>query len=157
MDSSASTVTVAAVYKGIDVFAGNFANEMIDESALRDLKKLRRLNFTVKYVYSNAFKITAQSARAKVKLWQDAGFVEKIGILRETNSTKPSDVFGIVNPLIGKFMFSNLSAQEFANKKLKACVCGLLLIRDWDENPEYHCQSCGRSGSIPKIPSTEEQ
>lgn len=151
IDPNVDVLSVDAVYKGIDVFATNFAGETVETSILRDLKKVRRTNFTVKHIYSNVFKFTQQAGISKVKQWQDIGAVERIGSVKEGKAYKPSNVFGLTNPLIGKYMFGELSAYEFCDKKLRVCTgCDTLLIRDWDQQPAATCHKCDRSFDISK-------
>jgi hypothetical protein len=150
IDAAARVLSVEAVYRGIEVFAGNFAGETVDAAILRDLKKIRRANFTVKHVYSNVFKFTQQAGIAKVKQWQDAGIVERVGSIKETAKSKPSNVFALTNPLVGKHLWNDLSALDFCERKLRVCSeCGALLIRDWDERRETVCHRCDSSQKIP--------
>jgi hypothetical protein len=143
LNPSAATLSVPAVYRGIEVFANNFANESIDGSVLRELKKLRQVNFTVKHVYASVFKFSPQAGIAKVKQWQDGGIVQRIASIKETKGSKPSNLYGLSNPLVGKHIFPDLSAFEFWDKKLRVCPgCDALLIRDWDERPESVCHRC---------------
>ena len=142
MDPNASNIRVAAVFKGIDTFAANFANETVDPAILRDLKKVRRVNFTTRHVYSDVLKISQPSGMGKVKSWQDAGVVELIGSVKEAKGSRPSNLFGVTNPLIGKYIFKEASAVDFMLKKLRVCECGTLLIRDWDTAQEVTCHRC---------------
>jgi len=143
INANSGSITIAAAFRGIEVFANNFANETIDPAMLRDLKKVRRTNFTVKHVYSNVFKFSQQAGIAKVKQWQDAGIVERIGTVKETKGSKPSNLFGLTNPLVGKYMYSDISAADFVDRKMKVCSrCDALLIRDWDQNADATCHKC---------------
>ncbi len=150
MDPSASAISVAAVFKGIEVFAANFANENVDPGILRELKKIRRVNFTVRHVHSDVFKISQPAGIAKVRQWQDAGVIERIGSVKETKGSKPSNLFSLTNPLIGKYMFGELSASEFLTNKLRVCACKALLIRDWDRPSDGSCQHCDATWQAPK-------
>jgi hypothetical protein len=150
MNPSATKISVPAVFQGIEVFAANFANENVDPGILRDLKKVRRVNFTVRHVYSDVFKISQPAGISKVKQWQDAGIVERIGLVKETKGSRPSNLFSLTNPLIGKYIFKELSASEFMAQKLRVCdSCGALLIRDWERASEATCQQCDKSWTIP--------
>lgn len=155
IDAGVSQLSPEAVYRGIEVFAGNFANETVDAAMLRDLKKLGRTNFTVKHVYSNVFKFTQQAGISKVKQWQDAGLVERIGSVRETKTGKPSNLFALTNPLVGKYLFSDVSASDFCDNKLRACSgCDTLLIRDWDRRRDTTCHRCDIAQRIPNGDAT---
>ena len=152
LNPHANALSVAAVYKGIEVFAANFATETVEGGMLRDLKKIRRVNFTVRHVYSDVFKISQPAGIAKVKQWQDAGLVERIGTTKESKGSKPSNVFSLTNPLVGKYIFGELSAVEFSANKLRVCgTCDALLIRDWDQSSETTCHRCDSFHIVPAI------
>jgi len=154
MNPNASSISVAAVFKGIETFAANFASESIDPAVLRDLKKVRRVNFTTRYLYSDVLKISQPSGMGKVKSWQDAGVLELIGSVKETKNSRPSNLFSLTNPLIGKHVFSEVSAADFVERKLRVCNCGVLLIRDWDTAVDATCHRCDKSWAIPQAKRT---
>jgi len=155
IDDKAKLISPDALYKGIEVFASNFAHETMEQGTLRELKKLRKTNFTVKHVYSNVFKFSQQAGITKVKQWQDAGIVERVGTVKEGKAYRPSNVFGLTNPLIGKHLFGEMSASEFCDKKLRVCTgCAALLIRDWDQNPKATCHRCDRGFNLSSSPSS---
>ena len=52
------------------MFARNYTNEIYSEAVVRDLQKLKRADFTVKYVYNDIFKFTQQAGISKVKVSQ---------------------------------------------------------------------------------------
>lgn len=143
INAGADKISPPAVSRGLDVFAKNFAHETVPKNVLRELKRLGQVNFTVKHIYSNVFKFTQQAGIAKVKQWQDDGIVEKVGPIRETTGSKPSNLYGIRHPLVGKCVFADLSPFEFTQKKLRVCSsCDTLLIRDWDIKKEAVCHRC---------------
>ena len=79
-------------------------------------------------------------------LLRAAGIVERIGSVKEMKGSKPSNLFSVTNPLIGKYIFKELSASEFVRQKLRVCDgCGALLIRDWETASEATCQYCDKS------------
>jgi hypothetical protein len=58
LDSSGKKISTDAIVKGFAVFAKNYTNEILPENFVRDLQKLKRADFTVKYVYNDVFKFT---------------------------------------------------------------------------------------------------
>jgi hypothetical protein len=136
-------LSYVAVARGITTFAKHFAYETTEPNTLRELKKLRQVNFTVRHISSDVFKFTQQAGIAKIKTWQDVGVVEKIGSIQELSGSRPSNLYGLTHPLVGKYILSDLSPQEFAGNKLRLCdVCNTLLIRDWDTRSEATCHRC---------------
>ena len=142
MDSSARELSVAAIVKGFDVFAKNYANELFEDNIIRDLQKMRRADFTVKNVYTDVFRFTQQAGMTKVRSWQDAGVVEQIGAIQETQGVRSSNHYGVSNLLVLKYMFPELSVFELMNRKIRTCQCGRVMVRDWDRKPEHSCESC---------------
>jgi hypothetical protein len=58
LDSTATTISREAIIRGFDVFAKNYTNEILDEGIIRDLQKIKRADFTVKYIYTDIFRFT---------------------------------------------------------------------------------------------------
>ena len=134
-----------AIVRGFEVFAKNYTNEILPEAMVRDLQKLKRADFTVKYVYNEIFKFTQQAGISKVKSWQDVGVVDQMGVIQETKGARSSNHYGLTNPLVLKHMFSDMNVFELRSRKMRLCQCGQLLLRDWDLNPEQTCNNCQRS------------
>jgi hypothetical protein len=125
------------------VFAKNYTNEILEESITRDLQKMRRADFTVKYIYADVFKFTQQAGMTKVRSWQDAGVVQQIGVIQETRGVRSSNHYGVSNLLLLKHMFPELTVFDVMERKIRICSsCGQALVRDFDRSGEHSCQNC---------------
>ncbi len=147
ISSSSTQLSMEAIIKGFDVFARNYTNEILQESIIRDLQKMRRADFTVKYIYTDIFKFTQQAGMTKVRSWQDAGVVDQIGAIQETRGARSSNHYGVSNLLVLKHVFPELTVFDLMQRKVVTCTCGQVLIRDWDRNAEQTCQNCQKTVS----------
>jgi hypothetical protein len=145
LDSSSDRISAEAVIRGFEVFARNYTNEILPEGSVRDLQKVKRADFTVKYVYNEIFKFSQQAGISKVKSWQDLGVVDQIGVIQETRGVRSSNHYGLTNPLVLKYMFPELNVFELWDRKMRICECGTLLLRDWDINGKQTCHGCQRA------------
>ena len=154
-DASSNMVSERAVLTGIELIAAAIAAESVPENILRDLKKLKRADFTVTNVYADVFRISQGSGTQKVQSWQDSGAVIKIGNRQEKRGNRPSNVYAVTSPIVLKHIFSDINALDFAEKKMRLCECGQLVLRDWDSSKNQSCHACERSLSeSPRTPLT---
>ena len=142
IDSSATVLSKEAIVRGFDVFARNYVNETLEEGIIRDLQKMRRADFTVKYVYTDVFKFTQQAGMTKVRSWQDAGVVEQIGVIQETRGARSSNHYGVSNLMLLKHVFPELTVFDVIERKIQICNCGQVLVRDWDRVGSHTCHNC---------------
>jgi hypothetical protein len=142
LDADVSAVSERAVLAGIEQIAASIAAETVPENVLRDLKKLKRADFTVTNVYADVFRISQGSGTQKVQSWQDSGAVIKIGNRQEKGGNRPSNVYAVTSPVVLKHIFSELNALDFAEKKMRVCECGQLVLRDWDSSRNQSCHAC---------------
>jgi hypothetical protein len=141
-DWTSHTVTERAVLAGIEVIAAAIAAETVPENVLRDLKKLKRADFTVTNVYADVFRISQGSGTQKVQSWQDSGAVIKIGNRQEKRGNRPSNVYAVASPIVLKHIFADTNALDFSEKKMRLCECGQLILRDWDSSNVQFCHAC---------------
>jgi hypothetical protein len=141
-DATSPVVTERAVLAGIESIAANIAAETVPENVLRDLKKLKRADFTVSNVYADVFRISQGSGTQKVQSWQDSGAVIKIGNRQEKKGNRPSNVYAVTSPIVLKHIFSDMNALDFSQKKMRLCECGQLVLRDWDSSRNQSCHVC---------------
>jgi len=142
MDAKSNQVTERAVLAGIEVMAAGIAAETVPENVLRDLKKLKRADFTVTNVYADVFRISQGAGTQKVQSWQDSGAVIKIGNRQEKRGSRPSNVYAVSTPIVLKHIFSDINALDFSEKKIRTCECGQLVLRDWDASQNQSCHAC---------------
>jgi hypothetical protein len=156
INSAARSISMEAVVRGFEVFAKNYSSEILDEGIIRDLQKIRRADFTVKYVYADIFKFTQQAGMTKVRAWQDAGVVEQIGAIQVTKGARSSNHYGVSNLLVLKNMFPELNIFSLMDLKIRMCKCGQVVVRDWDRNSANACQNCQNlvGPTAPKVEGT---
>lgn len=142
LNSRSSAVSERAVFAGIEDIAAAIAAETVPENILRDLKKLKRADFTLTNVYADVFRISQGAGTQKVQSWQDSGAVIKIGNRQAKRGSRPSNVYAISSPIVLKHIFSDTNALDFSEKKMRHCECGQLVLRDWDRSRDQSCHSC---------------
>jgi hypothetical protein len=142
LNPRSSTVSERAVFAGIEDIAAAIAAETVPENILRDLKKLKRADFTLTNVYADVFRISQGAGTQKVQSWQDSGAVIKIGNRQAKRGSRPSNVYAISSPIVLKHIFSDTNALDFSEKKMRHCECGQLVLRDWDRSRDQSCHSC---------------
>jgi hypothetical protein len=142
LDSESEVVSERAILSGIEVISAAIAAESVQENTLRDLKKLKRADFTLTNVYADVFRISQGAGTQKVQLWQDAGAVIKIGSRQEKKGNRPSNVYAVSSPIVLKHIFSDMNVLDFSEKKMRRCECGQVVLRDWDLSKTQSCHSC---------------
>jgi len=142
LNFQSSVVSERAVLAGIEVIAAAIATETVPENVLRDLKKLKRADFTLTNVYADVFRISQGAGTQKVQSWQDSGAVIKIGNRQEKKGNRPSNVYAVASPIVLKHIFADTNALDFADKKMRRCECGHLVLRDWELSRDQSCHSC---------------
>jgi len=142
IDSGSHVISERAVLAGIETIASEIAAETVPDNVLRDLKKLKRADFTVANVYADVFRITQGAGAQKVQLWQDSGAAIKIGNRQQKKGNRPSNVYAIASPMVLKHIFSDINVLDFAEKKMRLCECGQLVLRDWDLSGNQSCHAC---------------
>jgi hypothetical protein len=142
LNSQSRVVSERAVFAGIEDIAAAIAAETVPENILRDLKKLKRADFTLTNVYADVFRISQGAGTQKVQSWQDSGAVIKIGSRQEKRGSRPRNVYAISSPVVLKHIFSDTNALDFSEKKMRRCECGQLVLRDWDRSRNQSCHSC---------------
>lgn len=142
LGSDSKVLTERAVLAGIEEIAAAIAAETVPENILRDLKKLKRADFTVSNVYADVFRISQGAGTQKVQSWQDSGAVIKIGNRQEKKGNRPSNVYAVSSPMVLKHVFSDMNALDFSERKMRRCECGQLILRDWDGSENQSCHAC---------------
>lgn len=142
IDSTATKISSEAIIRGFDKIAENISVERYPDMVIKELRKTKRCNFTIKYVYSNIFKFTQQAALNKIRNWEETGAVQQIGTIQATKGARTSNHYGIADLFLAKYIFYDLSIFEFSKEKLSVCQCGHLLVRDFNLNKNQTCEKC---------------
>jgi hypothetical protein len=153
LDPKSRSISTDAIYKGFENISQNISNERYNETIIRELRKTKRMNFTIKYVASSVFKISQQAAVKKVNTWEDSGAVKLIGKIQETIGARSSNHYLINDLLLAKYIFNDVSIFGFTRNKLEFCDnCGILMPRDWDLSTAYTCEGCQSEKILGPIP-----
>jgi hypothetical protein len=145
VNASANRISQRALLEGIELIADELASESMPPTLLKDLKKLKRTDFTMRLVYADVFRISQNAGAQKVQSWQDSGAVRKVGTRAEKRGNRPSNVYAIANPIVLKNIFSDMNVLEFWDRKIRICSCGELVMRDWDMSGQHTCHACEKS------------
>ena len=143
INCNVSKISISAVLTGIDNFAKNYSEEIIDPNILRELKKVKKATFTIKYIYNEVFKFTQQAGLSKINSWQQKGLIELIGTVQETKGAKNSNIYAINDPIVARHILKEFNLEDFLNKKIVKCAeCGAYILRDWDSMSSSICSKC---------------
>ena len=129
-------------FRTVKVALAAFASERARElygTAFGDLKKIDSLNFTINYLANDVYRISQQAVRAKIKNWQAAGAVAKIGDVPNPGN-RPQYSFGVVDSRLALAINSDASLEEGMKNFLIVCPhCSALRIA---EEGNITCPDC---------------
>ncbi len=80
--------------------------------------------------------------RKRVQLWQDSGAAIKIGNRQQKKGNGRATRYAVASPIVLKHIFSDINVLDFAEKKMRLCECGQLVLRDWDLSSDQSCHAC---------------
>ena len=139
---SAEKIGIDAVVEGVTKFSSKRSRELLPDHIIRELVKVGRVEFTTNHIANNVFKIEVNSARNKIRLWEQMGIVERIGEIH--TGGRPVFNYAVSDARVARAMLPQLTLVEFLGKKLANCQnCEAVLMRDWDDAPTKTCHLCG--------------
>lgn len=102
-----------SVNAGLDKYVRDVINTVFNEKSLGQIYRLKSIKFINKDV-QGAFRVGDQSARAKIKAWEDAGLVKFIGTRAAEGDFggKPANEYMIADARIERIMARNLVKVE---------------------------------------------
>ena len=145
MGPSSAGISREAVVAGIDSFCHARAEELATVAVVRELRRVRRVDFTVSEVASDVFHVTANAARARIQGWESRGVVKRIGELAARRG-RPRQHYGVVDVRVARSVFPDVGLPRFLADKARLCPgCESLLLRDFDAvgHHEETCVECG--------------
>jgi predicted transcriptional regulator len=149
MDPESKKIGIDAVLEGITKFSAKRSQELLPAHIIRELLKVGKVEFTTNYIANNVFKIEVNSARNKIRLWEQMGVVERIGEIH--TGGRPVFNYAVSDIRVARAMLSQLGLAEFIGKKLANCKnCDAVLTRDWDHSPTGTCHLCGSETGKPQ-------
>jgi predicted transcriptional regulator len=138
----AENIGIDAVVEGVTKFSGKRSRELLPDHIIRELVKVGRVEFTTNHIANNVFKIEVNSARNKIRQWEQMGIVERIGEIH--TGGRPVFNYAVSAVRAGRAMLPQLTLVEFLGKKLANCrKCEAVLMRDWDDASTKTCHLCG--------------
>jgi hypothetical protein len=142
IDPASEKIGLDAVLEGITKFSTKRSQELLPAHIIRELFKVGKVEFTTNHIANNVFKIEVNSARNKIRLWEQMGVVERIGEIH--TGGRPVFNYAVTDIRVARAMLSQLSLVDFISKKLANCRnCMAVLTRDWDHSPAGTCHLCG--------------
>jgi len=136
-------ISALGVSNGFNVFCEHRAREVVPDHLLDELRKTRRLDFTVNYVANEVFKIGANGARSKINTWLKTGTVKHIDDIQLEKSKRPSHHYAVIDSRLAKSILSDVDFLDFIMKKVRFCPkCSSPVLRDWDISQTHRCQKC---------------
>ena len=98
---------------GLDKYVKERINSVYQEKTLGQIYRLRDVKFTNKDV-QGAFRVNAQSARTKIKNWEDAGIVKQTGTRAPEGEQggKPSFEYSVVDARVERIIRKKLINLE---------------------------------------------
>jgi hypothetical protein len=98
---------------GLDKYVKERINSVYQEKTLGQIYRLRDVKFTNKDV-QGAFRVNAQSARTKIKNWEDAGIVKQTGTRAPEGEQggKPSFEYSVVDARVDRIIRKKLITLE---------------------------------------------
>lgn len=106
-------LTENSVEDGLDKYVKEVISAVYSERVLGQIYRIKKARFVNKDVQS-AFRVSDQSARAKIKAWEDAGLVRFVGTRAAEGDFggKPSNEYAIADARIERIMARELVAVD---------------------------------------------
>ena len=141
IDQNVRQISSEAITRGIESFSQKKTSEILDESTIRDLRKIASLEFTINYLSNDIYKCPQDTVRSKIKKWKDLGVIENIG--KEKGRKRPVNKYCIGDITIAKHILSEMSLEDFIDLKYNQCpYCNATLLRDWEKENTKICHKC---------------
>jgi hypothetical protein len=148
LEPNSSRLTVVPVVQGMDAFCAERAHEVVSPSILSELRRMKRVDFTISETSGDVFKVSGQAARAKIQNWERAGAVRRLP--DKSGARRPVHHYGVADIRVGRQMCRDGNLLDFIRHKVRTCPrCDATLLRDWEEDSEQIC-SCGERVANPQ-------
>ena len=144
-----SCISDGAVWSAVSQFAKDISAE-IAASYISDIRRARRVSFTINYLANDVFRTTSQAAGNKVRAWENAGLVKRIGEVPSPGN-RPMLLFAISDIRIAITAIPEFAPVALIDVYAKVCPnCGALLIT---QEATVICSSCGSDFSVETLQS----
>lgn len=147
-DSSARKISMAAIDQATVVHGEQVCIENYGENVLKDLQRVGRELFTTNFVANDILKISANGARNKITAWANLGVVAQVGTVIVPPATRPTHLYGVVDPCAVRVMHRAIPFEEFVRDRWLPCghciTDNLINIDLYPEGEDPICRQCGR-------------
>ena len=147
INPTSTVVSELAINRALDKFCNQRTTEIIkQEKVIRDLKKVRQVDFTISYLANQVFKETQNSTRNRMMIWRAEAAIVEVERIVESHSRQKRSVklFAIKDIRVAKEMFPELRIPSFLQSKYRQCPqCDASILRDWGEpDSSTTCHDC---------------
>jgi hypothetical protein len=140
---SIKAIDQATVDHSEKIFIENYG-----EKILKELQRIGRELFTTNFVANEILKISANGARNKITAWVNLGIVSQVGTVIIPPATRPTHLYGVVEPCAVRVMHRAISFEEFVLDRWLPCehciTDNLINIDLYPEDEDPVCRQCGR-------------
>lgn len=147
IDPSSQELQAPAIFTAISKFCTQRANELFAKPRiLRELRKVRQIDFTIPHLANDVFKEKQPSTRNRMMIWREQAAIidiERIE-LSDTENVRNVKLFAINDIRVAREILPEMDIPTFLTKKYKKCPnCDATLLRDWgDIDSSGTCHDC---------------
>jgi hypothetical protein len=147
-DPSALKISMVAIDQATVVHSEKICIENYGENVLKELQRVGRELFTTNFVANDILKISANGARNKITAWANLGIVSQVGTVIVPPATRPTHLYGVVDPCAVRVMHRAIPFEEFVLDRWLPCehcfTDNLINIDLYPEGEDPICRQCGR-------------
>jgi hypothetical protein len=147
-DSNARKISMAAIDQATVAHSEKICIENYGENILKELQRVGRELFTTNFVANDILKISANGARNKITSWVNLGIVSQVGTVIIPPATRPTYLYGVVDPCVVRVMHRAIPFEEFVHDRWLPCghciTDNLINIDLFPEGEDPVCRQCGR-------------
>jgi hypothetical protein len=147
-DPNARRISITAIDQATVSHSEKICIENYGENILKDLQRVGRELFTTNFVANDILKISANGARNKITSWVNLGIVSQVGTVIIPPATRPTYLYGVVDPCVVRVMHRAIPFEEFVQDRWLPCghciTDNLINIDLYPEGEDPVCRQCGR-------------
>jgi len=147
IDPHSNLISKESIYLAISKLCTERTKELVrKDGTIRDLKKIRQIDFTNSYLASQVFKTSTNASRRRITLWSDEGIIALIDQVdaQSAGQKRTVKLYAIKDIRVAKEMFPELKVPVFLETKVRLCSqCDAFVLRDWGDNDSSTvCHNC---------------
>lgn len=141
-------ISIAAIDQATVAHSEKICIENYGENILKELQRVGRELFTTNFVANDILKISANGARNKITSWGNLGIVSQVGTVVIPPATRPTYLYGVVDPCVVRVMHRAVPFEEFIHDRWLPCghciTDNLININLYPPGEDPVCRQCGR-------------